>query len=126
VEIRISVIDKSIVSEESLLNALEYGAPLEDTPDFISVWSGGTHVEESIHYSLTHPGLDVLGGLVAALVAWVPGNVYSVTVSDHSVPFRMQMGDKLSEGFTNCWVGYTKAWNGTAYTYSFEILCFYY
>lgn len=76
---------------------------------------------------MTHPGLDVIGGLTSALVGWVPGHVFADTVPDRSLPFRSQMVDKLSEGYGQCWVVYTKVWSAsTGYSYTFEVLCYSY
>lgn len=76
---------------------------------------------------MTHPGLDVIGGLTSALVGWVPGHVFADTVPDRSLPFRSQMVDKLSEGYGQCWVVYTKVCSAsTGYSYTFEVLCYSY
>lgn len=122
-EITIKVIEKQLLSPETLLDITDYGSSPNESPDFVCVW-GESPVFMDVQDSLTHPGLGVLSGLQSALVSWVPGNVYSNVVEDRLVAFRFQMTDKVSEGFTTCWVGYTKVWEGAAYVYSFEVLCY--
>lgn len=123
-EIRIKVLEKQLLSPESLQDISDYGSVPVEVPDFVCVWGSSGHVFEEVQDNLTHPGLGILSGLQSALVSWVPGNVYSVDVVDRSVAFRYQMTDKLSEGYTSCWVVYTKTWDGAAYVYSFEVLCY--
>lgn len=123
-EIRINVIEKQLLSPESLQDMSEFDSVPMEVPDFVCVWGSSGHVFEEVLDSLTHPGLGVLSGLQEALVSWVPGNVYANDVEDRSLAFRYQMTDKVSEGYTACWVGYTKTWGGSSYSYTFEVLCY--